>query len=299
MTELSADLAIETVGETSAILGEGPYWVAGSSTLLWVDIPGGQLHRTDPVTGHTQSADIGAPLSAAMPVSGEGGVLVARKSELILLDDSGGQRVVASTADPDDIRFNDASVDARGRVLVGSMDTNETDPVGQLYRLELDGSLTALLTDVTVSNGLGWSPDQSLLYYVDSPTRRIDVLRYDPEVGGIGDGRLFADLSDVSGLPDGLTVDAEGHVWVALHGGGSLRRYAPDGSLDAVITLPVTHPTSCAFGGDGLRDLFVTTARRDLSSDQLAAQPMAGRLLRFTPGVAGQPAASTPAVISG
>jgi sugar lactone lactonase YvrE len=299
MTELSADLAIETVGETSAILGEGPYWDAGSSTLLWVDIPGGQLHRTDPVTGHTQSADIGAPLSAAMPVSGEGGVLVARKSELILLDDSGGQRVVASTADPDDIRFNDASVDAQGRVLIGSMDINETDPVGQLYRLEPDGSLTALLTGITVSNGLGWSPDQLLLYYVDSPTRRIDVLRYDPEVGGIGDRRPFADLSDVSGVPDGLTVDAEGHVWVALHGGGSLRRYAPDGSLDAVITLPVTHPTSCAFGGDGLRDLFVTTACRDLSSDQLAAQPMAGRLLRFTPGVTGQPAASTRAVISG
>ena len=294
MTEMGTGLAVGTVGEVSADLGEGPYWDAGSSTLIWVDIHAGLLHRTDPVTGDTRTADIGAPLSAAFPAAG-GGVLVARKSSLILLEGDGQRRVIAATADRDDIRFNDASVDAAGRVWVGSMDIHEAGPVGQLYRLEPDGSLEALVTEVTVSNGLGWSPGNELMYYVDSPSRRIDVFSFDASVGGLADRRQFADLADAPGMPDGLTVDAEGYVWVAMHGGGALRRYGPGGQLDAVITLPVSQPTSCAFGGAELRDLFVTTRRGQLTQDQLAAQPMAGRLLQLRPGVTGLPAASTPA----
>jgi sugar lactone lactonase YvrE len=297
MTELSNEIAINTVGEIVAELGEGPYWDAGSATLLWVDIPGGLMHRTDTVTGDTQTADIGAPLSAALPARG-GGVVLARKSELILRDDAGTQRVIASTADVDGIRFNDGSVDPDGRVFIGSMDVTEANQLGQLYRLEPDGTLAAVVTLVSVSNGIGWSPDGDLMYYADSPTRRIDVFTYHPSVGGLADRRLFADLSDSDGVPDGLTVDADGYVWVAMHGGGALRRFAPSGLLDAVVPLPVSQPTSCAFGGDGLRELFVTSAREGLSAEQLAAQPMAGRLLQFTPGVAGQPAASTQAVIS-
>jgi sugar lactone lactonase YvrE len=298
MTELSNDLAIATVGETVAELGEGPYWDAESSTLLWVDIIGGLLHRTDPVTGDTRTADVGAPLSVALPAL-DGGVVLARKSELILRGTNGGERVIASTADPDGIRFNDGSVDPDGRVFIGSMDTNESDQLGQLYRLEPDGTLAAEVTLVTVSNGIGWSPAADLMYYVDSPTRRIDVFTYHPSVGGLADRRLFVDLSDVAGVPDGLTVDADGYVWVAQNGGGELRRFAPSGLLDAVVALPVSKPTSCAFGGEGLTDLFVTTAREKLSAEQLAAQPLAGRLLRLTPGVAGQAAASTQAVIAG
>lgn len=298
MTGMTTDLAIEPVGEIVAKLGEGPYWDASSSALIWVDIPGGLLHRTDPVTGATETADIGAPLSAALPVEG-GGVLLARNSELILRDAAGSQRVVASTADPNDIRFNDAAVDVRGRVWVGSMDINETEPNGQLYRLEPDGSLTAVITEVTVSNGICWSPDQQLMYYVDSPTHRIDVFTYMPEVGGVVDRRPFADVSDASGVPDGLTVDADGYVWVALNGGSELRRYGPDGKLDSVIALPVSQPTSVAFGGEGLRDLFVTTAREPLSAAERDAQPLAGRLLRLSPGATGQAAASARANVPG
>jgi sugar lactone lactonase YvrE len=296
MTELG--LAIGTVCTVVAELGEGPYWDVESSTLLWVDIPGGLLHRTDPVTGDTQTADIGAPLSAALPVSG-GGVLLARQSSLILLSSGDSERVVAATADRDDIRFNDGSVDPAGRVWIGSMDIGETSPTGQLYRLSPDGSLDAIVTGVTVSNGLGWSPDGRLMYYVDSPTRRVDAFTFDASDGGLAGRRVFADVSEAPGVPDGLTVDASGYVWVAMHGGGALRRYAPDGSLDSVVTLPVSHPTSCAFGGPDLRDLFITTARAPLSPQQRAAQPMAGRLLRMHPGVGGQPAASVRAAIAG
>jgi len=296
MTGMTADLVIEPVGEVVAKLGEGPYWDASSSTLIWVDIPAGLLHRTDPVTGNTETADIGAPLSAALPGEG-GGVLLARKSELILRDEAGGQRVIAAAADLADIRFNDAAVDVRGRVWIGSMDINETGRVGQLYRLEPDGSLTAVVTEVIVSNGIAWSPDQRLMYFVDSPTRRVDVFTYMPEVGGVVDRRLFADVSDAAGVPDGLTVDADGYVWVALNGGSELRRYGPEGKLDSVVALPVSHPTSCAFGGEGLRDLFVTTAREPLSAQQRDAEPLAGRLLRLTPGATGQASASARAII--
>jgi sugar lactone lactonase YvrE len=293
-----SELSIDTVCDVSADLGEGPYWDAESKTLLWVDIWAGLLHRTDTVTGDTQTTDVGAPTSLVLPAAG-GGVVLARNSELILLDATGGERVIASTADPEGIRFNDGSVDPDGRVFVGSMDNEEKDALGQLYRLEPDGTLAALVTLITISNGIAWSPSGDLMYYVDSPTKRIDVFTYHPAVGGLADRRQLADMSDAVGVPDGLTVDAEGYVWVADNGGGALRRYAPSGVLDAVLPLPVSKPTSCAFGGDGLRELFITTARRGLSDAELEAQPLAGRLLRFTPGVAGLPATINQAVISG
>jgi sugar lactone lactonase YvrE len=297
MTGLRMEFAIEPVGDVNAILGEGPYWDESRKILLWVDIPGGMFHRTDPATGQTVTEDIGVPVSAAFPVEG-GGTLLARKAALVLQRDGEADRVVARTADAEDIRFNDASVDPRGRVWVGSMDIGEAAASGQLYRLDPGGVLTALVTGVTVSNGIGWSPDEHLMYYADSPTRRVDVFDYDSRSGGIGGRRRFADLTGAGGFPDGLTVDADGYVWVALYAGGALHRYAPSGELDAVVTLPVSYPTSCAFGGDGLRELFVTTARRDLPESRLAEQPLAGRLLRLVPGVAGQRAACAEAVIT-
>ena len=298
MTGLRMEFAIEPVGDVSAILGEGPYWDDSQKILLWVDIPGGRLHRTDPATGKTVTRDIGVPVSAAFPVAG-GGVLLARKNTLVLREEGeDDERVIARTADAEGIRFNDASVDPRGRVWVGSMDTGEAAPSGQLYRLDPGGTLSALVTGVTVSNGLGWSVDGRLMYYADSPTRRVDVFDYDPDSAGIGGRRQFADLSGAGGFPDGLTVDADGYVWVALYAGGALHRYAPSGELDAVVTLPVSYPTSCAFGGEGLRELFVTTARRDLPESERPEQPLAGRLLRLVPGVAGQRAACAEAVLT-
>jgi sugar lactone lactonase YvrE len=297
------EFAIEPVGEVAAELGEGPYWDESTSTLLWVDIPAGLLHRTDASTGHTDTADEGAPLSAALPAAG-GGVLLARKHQLILRKDGHGDQVVARAAgQPDTVRFNDASVDPDGRVWVGSMDIAETDPLGVLYRLvpggqHPGGQLDPVVTGMTVSNGIGWSPDQHLMYYIDSPTRRVDVFTYYPEAGGLSARRRFADLSGAGGFPDGLTVDADGCVWVAVWAGGVLHRYTPAGQLDTVVTLPVSHPTSAAFGGEGLRDLFVTTAREPLSAAERAAQPLAGRLLRLsTTGAAGLPAASAKAVL--
>ncbi|MBV9379275.1 MAG: SMP-30/gluconolactonase/LRE family protein [Streptosporangiaceae bacterium] len=300
MAQVHAGHAIEPAGDVVALLGEGPYWDEADTSLLWVDIPAGLLHRTAVGSGETVTVDVGAPLSAALPATG-GDVLLARRNQLVLrtaaADGGWSERVVAQTADRAEVRFNDASVDPAGRVWVGSMHTAETAAVGELYRLDPGGALTALLTGVTVSNGLGWSPDGSRMYYVDSTTRRIDMFEYYPAVGGLAHRQVFADLRDAGGMPDGLTVDADGCVWVAIWGGSALRRYTPAGDLDAIVDLPVSNPTSCAFGGAGLQDLYVTTAIQPLSEAQRLHQPLAGRLLRLRPGPAGLPSASTVATI--
>lgn len=288
--------AISSVGNATADLGEGPYWDAACSILLWVDIPAGLLHRTDPETGDTETIDVGAPLSAAFPAE-DGRILLARKHELILREKDDSRRVAARVPETEGVRLNDGSVDPRGRLWIGTMHIGETDAIGELYRQDPDGSLRSRVTEVTVSNGIGWSPNGQLMYYVDSPTRRIDVFAYDPGTGELADRRLFADLSKSGGFPDGLTVDIDGYVWVAVFGAGALHRYAPSGQLDAVIELPASHPTSCAFGGEELRDLFVTTASERLSDAERTAQPFAGRLLRLRPGVTGQHAASARVIV--
>jgi sugar lactone lactonase YvrE len=300
VTGVRAAVAAEPVGDVTAVLGEGPYWVPEDDCLLWVDIGLGRLHRTYLPSGHTVSLELDAA-SAAFPAGG-GGILTAGGSRLTLhlpaeRGDQWETRVIAEVPGREGMRFNDAGVDPAGRVWVGSMHVPETEPLGELFRLDPGGALTTVIKGVTVSNGLGWSPDGRQMYYADSPTRRIDVLDYDPATGEAFQRRVLADLSAFAGVPDGLTVDADGYVWVAFWGGGVLRRLAPDGSLDAQLPVPVSQPTSLAFGGPGLADLYVTTARTGLSEAELAAQPLAGRLLRLTPGPVGLPSSTTYAIL--
>jgi sugar lactone lactonase YvrE len=288
------------VGDVAAVLGEGPYWVPEDDCLLWVDIHRGQLHRTYFPSGETATINLGA-VSAAFPAVG-GGILTAGGARLALhLPAERGEqwttRVIAEVPARDGVRFNDAGVDPAGRVWVGSMHVDESEPLGELFRLDAGGVLTTVVKGVTVSNGLGWSPDGVRMYYVDSPMRRIDVFDYDPAAGEAFQRRVFADLSAFDGVPDGLTVDADGYVWIAMWGGGVLRRFAQDGSQDAVLEMPVSQPTSCAFGGPGMSDLYVTSASVGLSEAELRAQPLAGRLLRLHPGPVGLPSTTAYAAI--
>jgi sugar lactone lactonase YvrE len=299
---MTVDVAavVEPVGDVTAALGEGPYWVPEDDCLLWVDIEGARLHRTYFPAGETVT-DSPGPVSAAFPAVG-GGILIAGGAALTLLfpAERGGQWVARTISDAparDGIRFNDAGVDPAGRVWVGSMHVAEASPLGELYRLDAGGRLNPVVTNVTVSNGLGWSPDGSRMYYADSPLRRVDVFDYDPATGEAFARRTFADLSEAEGVPDGLTVDADGCVWVAMWGGSALRRFTPDGQPNAVLPVPVSQPTSCAFGGPQLADLYITTARVGLTDDQLAAQPLAGRLLHVSPGPVGLPSTTAKAAI--
>jgi sugar lactone lactonase YvrE len=274
--------------DAHAILGEGPWWDVRTGTLLWVDIEGRRLHRLDPASGRTVSREFDQMPSAVVGRRA-GGFAVALEDGVWVADADAGalRRVAAIEGDDPRTRMNDASCDRRGRLWVGSMAHDARPGAGALYRVETDASVERVLADVSISNGIDWSPDDRLMYYVDSASRRIDVLDYELETGGARDRRTLVQLPEDAGLPDGLTVDAEGYLWVALWDGWSVRRYTPSGDLDRVLHLPVAMITSCAFGGPGLTDLYVTSASSGLSPAEIAEQPLAGVLFVVQPGVRG------------
>jgi sugar lactone lactonase YvrE len=271
-----------------AALGEGPRWDAATGTLLWVDIPGCRVHCYDPATGRDSARPVPSVVSLALPRR-RGGVVVGLPDGLHLLDGDQPPLIAAVEADRAETRTNDGACDPAGRLWVGTMALDERSPVAALYRIDSHLGVTTVLTGTTISNGLGWSPAGREFYFIDSPTRRVDVFDHDPGTGALENRRRFAAVEVEGAVPDGLAVDAEGGVWVALHGGWGLRRYAPDGELAATVDLPVARITSCCFGGDDLRDLYVTTRREGLSASELAAQPLASALLRLDVGVAGLP----------
>jgi sugar lactone lactonase YvrE len=196
--------------------------------------------------------------------------------------------LAAVEADRPGTRFNDGKCDPAGRFWAGTMAYDETPGAGTLYRLDPDGRVEPMLAAVTISNGLAWSLDGRTLYYVDSPTRRVDAFDHDPAGGMLTNRRPFVELGPGEpGVPDGITIDAEGHLWVAFWDGWAVHRYQPDGTLDAVVPDPVARPTSCAFGGVDLADLYVTSASIGLSPAELAEQPHAGGIFRARPGVPG------------
>ena len=255
-----------------------------------VDISRGLVHRWRPASGAVETLAVEGEVGAAVLRAG-GGLLLAIGHELVLHDPNGGRRVIAAVErDRPDNRFNDCRADPQGRLWAGTMSRSRTPGAAALYVLEPDGRLAVAVSRTTISNGIGWSADGRRMYFIDSTTQRIDVFDFDGSTGAISDRRPFAAIDPADGLPDGLAVDAEDGVWVCLFGGAALRRYGPDGRLDAVVALPVTNPTCPAFGGPGLRTLYVTSARHKLTPAQLAAEPLAGALLALDPGVAGLPA---------
>lgn len=263
--------SIEQAVAATAELGEGPTWDAARGHLIWVDILGSQVHGYDPSTGDRTVLPTHQHVGAAKPRD-TGGLVVNLRDGIGLYDTAGGFTWLHHDPVPDR-RGNDAAVAPDGALWAGTMRYDEAPAGGTLTRIAPDGTVDRVLHDVTVSNGIAWSPDHRLMYYVDSPTRRIDVFTYAD--GQVTDRRPWVEIEPGAGWPDGITVDADGAVWVALWDGGSLRRYTPSARLDKVIKLPVRRPTACAFGGNDLTDLYVTTARTGLSEPE----PLAGSLL--------------------
>ncbi|WP_266382105.1 SMP-30/gluconolactonase/LRE family protein [Streptomyces canus] len=265
-----------------ATLGEGPTW--DGERLLWIDILGARLHTYDPLSGHRTVRVLDQHIGAVKPRAG-GGLVLNLRDGVALLDPDDSLHWLHHEPVPGR-RANDAAVAPDGSLWAGTMRYDEAPGGGTLSRITGDGTHRTVLDDVAVSNGTGWSPDGRLMYYIDSPTRRVDV--FDHESGRLSDRRSFVGIEDGAGFPDGLTVDAEGCVWVALWDGGAVRRYTPDGTLDHVITLPTPRVTACVFGGPDLTDLYITTARVGLD----APHPVAGSLL-VVPG-AGKGVAQQP-----
>jgi sugar lactone lactonase YvrE len=266
--------ALEVALSVRAQLGEGPTWDAASGQLLWVDILAREVHRLDPSTGRDQVLRTTQHVGAVKPRAG-GGVVVNLRDGVGLYDPDGSFSWLARLA-VDGCRGNDAAVDAAGSLWAGTMRYDEAPGGARLYRVAPDGAVVVALDRVTVSNGLGWSPDGRRMYYVDSPTRRVDVLDVDAATGMVTGRRPFVDLDGLAGFPDGLTVDADGCVWVAAWDGGAVRRWTPAGELDRTVEVPAARTTACAFGGADLGDLFITTATTGLDPERLAEQPLAG-----------------------
>lgn len=268
----------ERVTDAVAYHGEGPVWSEGWGGLRWVDMLAGDVLSLA-ADGTVERRHVASVVAALRPRLGAGAVLGIERG--FALEDVGGEITRLKELWTDErVRMNEGACDPDGRFYCGSMGYDKQPGAGALYRLDADGSVHVVLENVTVSNGLGWSPDGSLAYYNDTDTGRVDVFEYEREAG-LRDRRPFA---ETGARPDGLTVDAEGGVWVALSNAGAVRRYTAEGALDAVIELPVTKVTACTFGGPRLDELFITTSREDLEPD---AEPAAGSLFRAVPGVSG------------
>ncbi|MCX5415192.1 SMP-30/gluconolactonase/LRE family protein [Streptomyces sp. NBC_00059] len=263
--------SLEVAVRERAELGEGPTWDPAGERLIWVDILSARVHTFTPSTGRRTVMVTGQHVGAAKPRAG-GGLVVVLRDGVGLYDADGAFSWLAHDPVPGR-RGNDAAVAPDGALWAGTMRYDEAEGGGNLARFAPDGTVTGVLDAVTVSNGTGWSPDGRLMYYTDTPTRRIDV--FDVEGERVVNRRPFTVIEEGSGWPDGLTVDAEGCVWAAFWDGAAVRRYTPDGKLDRVVELPVPRPTACAFGGPGLRDLYISTARTGLD----APPPLAGSLL--------------------
>jgi sugar lactone lactonase YvrE len=265
---------VEVAVPANAKLAEGPRWDAAARRLLWVDIEGRKLHVLE--GGEDRAIGFDAMVCAAAPTGG-GAVLVALADRLALVElaDESVRTLVRLPHGPA-VRSNDGACDAAGRFWIGTMALDQRPGAGALYRY--DGSLEQVLDEVTLSNGIGWTRDDTRMYYIDSPEQRVDLFDFELASGRVDDRRPFVSIDENDGIPDGLTVDDEGGVWVALYGGSCIHRYDESGHLDAVLEVPAENVTSCCFGGDDGRSLFVTTAAPD------------GNVYVTEPGVSGPPA---------
>jgi sugar lactone lactonase YvrE len=276
--------------------GEGPAWDADRQELLWVDITAGQVRRAtvgeDGTLTEVAVDEVGGTVGLVVPAAGGGWLLGAGPGVTHLTAD-GEPRVLlrfpgeGGSEDSGGTRMNDGGCDRAGRFFVGSMAFDERAGAGTLYRVDLDGTATVVRDQLTISNGMGWSPDDRTVYLADSGPGVVWAFDYDLATGALGAPRSLLEFDGDDGVADGLTVDDEGCLWTALWGGGQVRRYSPDGDLLAVVEVPTENTSSCAFAGPGRDLLVISTSQKGLTDEQRAAQPDAGRLFTVRPGVSG------------
>jgi sugar lactone lactonase YvrE len=270
-------------------LAEGPVWSPAEGALYWVDIRKPAVHRYKP-PGRTVTTWAVPDLVGSLAIRKKGGVLVALKGRLAVLDPSSGQiePLVSIDLERPDNRCNDGKCDRRGRFWVGTMDNlKRGGGTGSLYCFNAEHELSKAVEGIEIPNSLAWSPDDKTMYFADTFRRQIYAYDFDLDRGRLGDRRTFAEFGASEGAPDGSTVDADGFLWTAVYRGGALHRYAPDGRLDRVVKLPMSQPTSCAFGGAGLDVLYVTSASQNLTADELAREPYAGAIIAINVGARG------------
>ncbi len=286
--------------QAKSVLAEGALWSPWDKALYWVDQMRPELHRLDPATGIDKRFDMTLPeqLGALVPREA-GGFVLAAADGLSFIDADFNGRVAFVHPARHHARacFNDGKCDRQGRLWVGTTDRPESEPIGELYRVESDGKSTRIASGFIASNGPSFSPDGCVMYHTCSHERTIYAYDIDPDTGAASNRRVFVRFDPADGAPDGSTVDAEGHLWSTHWGGWRVTRFAPDGRIDCVVKMPVRTLTSCAFGGEDMSTLYVTSASIDFaagrwvytSEEEFAANPILGGIFAVEVGVSGLP----------
>ncbi|XP_042369240.1 regucalcin [Plectropomus leopardus] len=295
-----SSLKVECVVKADAQIGEGPVWEESEQTLLFVDISGRKVHRWSPTTNQIQSVETGDMVGFAVPRR-SGGYMAGVGRSIVAVDWSTQKMTPLVEVDEDkpNNRLNDGKVDPTGRLLAGTMGKEARPAVvskhqGSLFSVTSDLTVTKHLSQVDISNGMDWSLDQRTFYYIDSLALTVDAFDYDPNTGGIGNRRVLYHMEEGEGLPDGMTVDTEGRLWVACYNGGRVIHIDPaTGVRLQTVSLPVMKTTSCCFGGPDYSDLYVTSASLGLDQSERRQQPLAGGTFRVTGlGIKGRPSNS-------
>ncbi len=279
---------VDVVLDARAEVGEGPIWDDRLERLIWVDIYRGAVHLLDPASGLDEAVSAGQTVGVAVP-SQRGDVVMAVRDGFQRLDLASGTSEWLADVERElsGNLMNDGACDQAGSFIAGTANEAEEPGRAGLYRLREDHSVEQLLGGVTLSNGIDWSPDGRRMYYVDSALQRIEVFDYAPD-SPLENRRVLVDIPPGQGMPDGLTVDADGFLWLAMWEGSAVHRFAPDGTLDRVIELPVSQVTSCAFGGKNLDQLFVTSASWQFDQAAWLREPHAGAVFAVEAGAVGQ-----------
>ena len=289
--EQNHQIQASLVLNAKATLGEGAIWHPIEERLYWVDIERHELHLFNPITKQDEVWPVGARIGTVVPIVG-GGALVALQNGIHRINTATGELdCITNPIGAADIRFNDGKCDPAGRFWVGTMALDSREGAAVLYRMDRDGSIHQILDNLSVSNGLVWTADKRTMYFIDTPTRKVQKFAFDNETGSISKQSDVIRIPESEGKPDGMTIDAEGNLWIALYGGGAVGCWHPEtGEMLQKVTVPAPHTTSCAFGGEDLATLYITSARDGMAEDQLKKYPESGGIFAVKPGVKGVPA---------
>jgi sugar lactone lactonase YvrE len=282
--------SIKTIWTGQADLGEGPMWHPEEKQLYWIDIAKSQINRLNIDSRENQTWQFSSFIGAVIPRA-KGGVVATVGNEVIALNTDNGQIEKISNILPKasaNLRGNDGKCDKKGRLWFGMVDVNLKQSLGGLFRMDSEGNVDQMEENIIISNGMGWNPDSTIFYYIDSAQRCVFQYDFDMALGAISNRKVLIKLEDSEAVPDGMTVDQKGYLWIAIWNAWKLIRYSPNGSISKVINFPVQRPTSCIFGGEDYKTLFVTSCSLDVGEKNRLPKP-AGSLFSFqveTPGSA-------------
>lgn len=275
--------------QTNAALGEGAFWNYEDQELYWVDIEGKKLHIFNPLKNQNRTFPVPSRIGTVVPVNNQTAVIALEDGIYIINTQDGSIKLLSDVeANMPQNRFNDGKCDPNGNLWVGSMHFEQSSPQANLYKVDGNGDYTVMLDSVTISNGIVWTSDKKMMFYIDTPTKKIKAFDFDAEKSTITNERTAAEVEESLGFPDGMAIDENNNLWVGMWNGNSVLCFDPKtGKVIDKIEVPAHNVTSCAFGGENLDQLYITTASIDMTDDEKEKFPLAGSIFVAVPGVKG------------